>query len=105
MTLVAVIVAVGALFLAFWVRAAGTAITRVPRADALRDGSDDIAGAAVVAALLDEREVIAPAVGVVASAFLILASVVATVIAVTGQSLGASVIGAIGIAIGSLLCW
>ena len=97
--IVAVIVAVGALFLAFWVRAAGTAITRVPRADALRDGSDDIAGAAVVAALLDEREVIAPAVGVVASAFLILASVVATVIAVTGQSLGASVIGAIGIAI------
>ena len=101
MTLVAVIVAVGALFLAFWVRAAGTAITRVHRADALRDGSDDIAGAAVVATLLDEREVIAPAVGVVASAFLILASVVATVIAVTGQSLGASVIGAIGIAIGA----
>ena len=99
MTMIVVIVAVGALLLAFWVRAAGTAITRVPRADALRDGSDDVAGAAAVAELLEEREAIAPAVGVVASAFLILASVVATVIAVTGQSLGASVIGAIGIAV------
>ena len=99
MMVIAVIVAVGALLLAFWVRAAGTAITRVPRADALRDRSDDVAGAAAVAVLLEEREAIAPAVGVVASAFLILASVVATVIAVTGRALSASVIGAIGIAV------
>lgn len=64
--------------LSAWLRAAGTAITRIPRADALRDASEDVRGAATVAELLDQREIIVPAVGVVASAFLVLGAVIAT---------------------------
>ncbi len=59
------------LLLAGWLRAAGTAITRVPRADALKDAADDVPGASKVAVLLEDREVIAPAVGVVGSALLV----------------------------------
>ncbi|HEY5891497.1 MAG TPA: CNNM domain-containing protein, partial [Acidimicrobiia bacterium] len=59
------------LLLAGWLRAAGTAITRVPRADALKDASEGVSGAAKVADLLEDREVIAPAVGVVGSALLV----------------------------------
>jgi CBS domain containing-hemolysin-like protein len=74
------IVALAGLVLLFaaWLRAAGTAITRVPRADALRDASDDIAGAATVADLLENREVVAPAVGVVVSGLLVVGVVLAT---------------------------
>ena len=49
------LVAVALLLLAFWIRAAGTAVTRVPRADALRDASDGAKGAEAVAGMLDER--------------------------------------------------
>jgi CBS domain containing-hemolysin-like protein len=66
------------LLFAAWLRAAGTAITRVPRADALRDASDDVAGAATVADLLENREVVAPAVGVVVSGLLVVGVVLAT---------------------------
>ncbi len=59
------------LLLAGWLRAAGTAITRVPRADALKDASEGVSGAAKVADLLEDREVVAPAVGVVGSALLV----------------------------------
>lgn len=83
MILTVLIVAFSLLLVAFWLRAAGTAVGRVPRADALRDESDDVAGAEVVADLLDEREVIGPAVGVVASALLIAGSVVSTAVLVT----------------------
>jgi len=74
------IVALAGLVLLFaaWLRAAGTAITRVPRADALRDASDDVAGAATVADLLENREVVAPAVGVVVSGLLVVGVVLAT---------------------------
>lgn len=64
--------------LSAWLRAAGTAITRIPRADALRDASEDVRGAGTVAELLDQREIIVPAVGVVASAFLVVGAVIAT---------------------------
>ncbi len=62
------------LLLAGWLRAAGTAITRVPRADALRDASEGISGASKVAVLLENREVLAPAVGVVGSALLVVSA-------------------------------
>lgn len=88
------------LLLAFWLRAAGTAIGRVPRADALRDSSDDVTGAAAVAELLDEREVISPAVGVVASALLIAGSVMATAVLVGGSDGAGSVL--IALAIGTI---
>ena len=103
MTPLLVVAAVVLLLLAFWLRAAGTAITRVPRADALRDESDDVVGAETVADLLDEREVIGPAVGVVASALLIFSSVFATVVVVADRSVGEAVAGAIAVGIVAFL--
>lgn len=76
MTVVPGVIALSALVLAFWLRAAGTALARIPRADALRDASGEISGARRVAELLDSREMIGPAVGVVASGLLVIAAVV-----------------------------
>ena len=95
--------AVVLLLLAFWLRAAGTAISRVPRADALRDDSDDVVGAGTVADLIEEREVITPAVGVVASALLIFSSVLATSVVVVDRSAGEAVTGAFMVGIVAFL--
>lgn len=74
---------------AAWLRAAGSAVARIPRADALRDASDGVQGADEVAALLDYRETISPAVGVVASALLVMgAALAAAVLAVDVTSYG-----------------
>lgn len=67
------------LLLAGWLRAAGTAITRVPRADAFRDRSEGVTGARAVAEMLDDREVISPAVGVVGSALLVISATLGVV--------------------------
>lgn len=75
MTAAALMVAALAVLLAAWLRGAGTAMTRVPRADALRDASEGQRGAGIVAELLEDREVITPAVGVVASALLVMSAV------------------------------
>ncbi len=74
MTTLTLVIAGLILLFAAWLRAAGTAITRVPRADALRDASEEVKGAEAVAELLDDREVIAPAVGVVGSALLVISA-------------------------------
>ena len=108
MTTAALIVAGLVTLSAAWLRAAGTAISRVPRADALRDASDDVKGAGTVAELLDRRESITPAVGVVASAFLVAGSVVATAVLSQGISLGRSllialVVGVVAFMVGDLL--
>lgn len=87
------------LALAFWLRTAGTAVSRVPRADALRDASDEVAGARVVADLLDEREVVGQAVGVVASSLLIIASVLATAVLVRQQSAGSAIVTALAVGV------
>jgi CBS domain containing-hemolysin-like protein len=86
------IVAVAAMALAAWLRAAGSAISRVPRADALRDEADDVRGAATVADLLEEREAITPAVAMVGSALLVLAAVAGTTVVAAGQSLGTAIV-------------
>jgi CBS domain containing-hemolysin-like protein len=78
MSALVLVIGIVMLALAAWVRAAGTAITRVPRADALRDAAEGSHGAEIVAELLDERETITPAVGVVVSCLLVLAAVMAT---------------------------
>jgi len=75
MTVLAVVMAVLLVVFAAWLRAAGSAITRIPRADALRDASDGVPGASTVADLLDNRETITSAVGVVASASLVVGAV------------------------------
>ena len=95
MTVAALTVAVVLVLLAAWLRAAGTAITRVPRADALRDSSDDVKGAATVADLLDRRETITSAVGVVASALLVAGAVVGTAVLSQDISLGLSLLMAL----------
>ncbi len=99
MTVIVLTVAGLLLLLGGWVRAAGTAITGVPRADALRDASDDVKGAAVIAGLLDERDTIAPAVGVVASTSVVISAVLIAVIAASGQSVGRAAVSALIVAV------
>jgi CBS domain containing-hemolysin-like protein len=91
MSATTLVVAVIAMVVAAWLRAAGSAITRVPRADALRDASEGASGARIVAELLDDREVITPAVAVVGSAILVVAAVTATALFAAGRTLGAAI--------------
>jgi CBS domain containing-hemolysin-like protein len=86
----ALVVSALLLALAAWIRAAGSAVSRVPRADALRDAADGVAGAGKVASLLDERETISPAIGVVVSGLLVAVAVVATVAIVDELEFGAA---------------
>lgn len=103
MTAAVLVVSVFLVILAFALRAAGTAVGRVPRADALRDASDEVKGADAVAALLEERELISPAVGVVASALLIVGSVIATAVLVTDSSAIQALLVAIGVGVVAFL--
>lgn len=103
MSAAAVLVAVSALVVASWMRAAGTAISRIPRADALRDASDGISGAEQVAELLEEREAITPAVGLVASALLVIAAVVTMAVVVPGTSGGRVLLIALAVGVTVLL--
>lgn len=97
MTVIFLALAAVFLVMAAWVRAAGTAVTRVPRADALRDASDDVKGAKLVAELLDQREAITPAVGVVVSGLLVMSAVMATAVLSTGNQVGRALAAALGI--------
>jgi CBS domain containing-hemolysin-like protein len=90
-TSVILIVAIVALLVGAWLRLAGSALTKVPRADALRDAADDVGGAAKVAGLLEEREDITPAVAMAGSAMLLVSAVAGTALIATGQALGAAV--------------
>jgi CBS domain containing-hemolysin-like protein len=85
------IVALAALALAAWLRAAGSAISRVPRADALRDEADGVRGAGMVADLLEEREGTTPAVAMVGSALLVVAAVAGTALIAAGRTLGTAI--------------
>lgn len=105
-----VVVAVAALFLtlAFVIRAGGTAVTRVPRADALRDEAEGVEGAAKVSELLETRDAITSAVGVVASALLIVSSVLAAAALAANRGLGmallgAGLVGAVALLVGDLI--
>lgn len=97
MTPFALVLAVFLILFAAWLRAAGTAISRIPRADALRDASDEVKGADTVADLLDKRENITPAVGVVASALLVAGSVVATAVLARDDEGGVSLLIALAV--------
>lgn len=91
MNVAILIVAVAAVALAAWLRAAGSAISRVPRADALRDAADGVRGAGTVAELLEERDGITPAVAMVGSALLVVAAVAGTALVAAGQTLGTAI--------------
>lgn len=58
-----------------WLRAAASAISQVPRADAHHDAAEGVRGARTVASLLDERAAIQPAAGMVGTALLVVAAV------------------------------
>jgi len=75
--MIIVVTVVAALFLttAAVLRAGGASLIRTPRADALRDEADDVSGAARVAALLDDRAIVQPALGT-SITFLIVAAVI-----------------------------
>lgn len=103
MTALAMVVAAVVIISAAWLRAAGTAITRIPRADALRDASDDVKGADTVAELLDQREQITPAVGVVASALLVAGSVVGTAILARDNPAGIALVIALAVGLVAFL--
>jgi len=103
MTTLAIVAAVLVVLLAAWLRAAGTAITRIPRADALRHASDEVKGADTVAELLDQREQITPAVGVVASAMLVAGSVIGTAILARENPVGVSLLIALAVGLVAFL--
>ncbi|MGH8911058.1 MAG: hemolysin family protein, partial [Acidimicrobiia bacterium] len=67
------------LLLGGWLRAAGSAVSQIPRADAHHDAAEGIRGARMMADLLDDRNRISPAVGMVGSALLVGAAIVAVV--------------------------
>lgn len=97
MTLTMFVFSIVLLLIAGWLRAAGTAITRVPRADALRDQSEGVSGASTVVDLLNNREIISPAVGVVSSGLLLMGAVFVAVIVAEGESTGMMFLFAAGV--------
>jgi CBS domain containing-hemolysin-like protein len=91
MTAVILVVAIVGLLLGAWLRLAGSALTKIPRADALRDASDEVGGAEKVARLLEEREDITPAVAMTGSAMLLVSAVAGTVLVASGEPMGTAV--------------
>ncbi|HLE94744.1 MAG TPA: hemolysin family protein [Acidimicrobiia bacterium] len=91
MSVLVVLLALVCLVMAAWLRAAGTAVTRIPRADALRDSAEHVSGAATVAELLEDRELINPAVSVVAVALLVISAVLVTALLASDAGLATSV--------------
>ena len=91
MSVLVVLLALVCLAMAAWLRAAGTAVTRIPRADALRDSAEHVSGAATVAELLEDRELINPAVSVVAVALLVVSAVLVTALLASDAGLATSV--------------
>jgi len=76
--LIAVALVAGFTILAGVLRAAGTSLVLTPRADALHDAGDGIRGAEQAAELLENRETIPSALGVVHSALLMAAAIPGT---------------------------
>ena len=71
------LLALAALLVAAWIRAAGTAVSQIPRADAHHDAAEGKRGARTIASLLEDRPRIAPSVGMICSVLLVGATVLA----------------------------
>ncbi len=80
------------LLVAGWLRAAGSAVSLVPRADAHHDAAEGRRGSRLVVGLLDDRARIPPAVGMVTTTLLVLATLLAAV-AVHNRWSGAGQVG------------
>ncbi|HLT95396.1 MAG TPA: transporter associated domain-containing protein [Acidimicrobiia bacterium] len=74
MTPVFAFIAIVAAFVSGWLRAAGSAVSQIPRADAHHDAAEGRRGARRVADLLDDRPRLVSSVGMVCSGMLILAA-------------------------------
>lgn len=72
--IVALVVSALLLLLAGLTRAGAASLVSTPRADALHDAAEHIAGAARVASLLEDRQMIVPAVNIVHSILLVAAT-------------------------------
>ena len=79
-------VAVAALVLGAWVRAAAAAVSEVPRADAHHDAAAGKRGARRIADLLEDRRLIMPAAGMVGTVLLVLATALGVVVAAAGSA-------------------
>ncbi|MDX1689966.1 MAG: hemolysin family protein [Acidimicrobiia bacterium] len=75
MTVVAFVVAAAITVFAAALRFGGASLVRTPRADALHDAAEDVAGADAVARLLEDRAAIQPSLGLVHAALLVAAAV------------------------------
>ncbi|MEN8041707.1 MAG: CNNM domain-containing protein, partial [Actinomycetota bacterium] len=73
MIIIGWIVALVLIILAAVLRAGGASLIRTPRADALRDASEDTRGAETAARLLEDRSEIQPALGTTITALIVLA--------------------------------
>lgn len=78
MTYLALGIALLLIAVAAAIRAAGASLVRTPRADALHSAADGNHRAAIVAALLDDRARLQPALGMVHSSLLVVAVLLAT---------------------------
>jgi CBS domain containing-hemolysin-like protein len=88
------IIAVVLLLVAAVLRAGGASLVRTSRAEAFQDAGDDIRGASTVAALLDDRSRIQPALGTSVT-FLIVAAVIPLTWALTDVLSGLALGGAL----------
>jgi len=75
MEVVAAAVAAVLTLVAALIRFGGASLVRTPRADALHDAADQVPGAARVAALLEDRAAIQPALGVVHAALVVVGAI------------------------------
>lgn len=80
------VVALAALVLGAWVRAAAAAVSEVPRADAHHDAAAGKRGARRIADLLEDRRLIMPAAGMVGTILLVLATALGVVVAAEGSA-------------------
>ncbi|CAN5886362.1 hypothetical protein BH23ACT5_BH23ACT5_22630 [soil metagenome] len=97
------VAAIVSLVAAAWLRAAGSAIAEIPRADAHHDAAEGVRGARSVAALLDDRARIPQAVGMVGTALLVVAAVLGVVTvnqAATGRALVVAIVGVAVVVVG-----
>lgn len=99
MTWIWVVMAAVALLLAAWLRAAGSAVSQIPRADAHHDAAEGVRGARSVAGLLDDRPRLVPSVGMVGSALLVVAAVTAMVPAESAWSVAGAIMVLVGVVV------
>lgn len=98
------IVAVLAVLMSAWMRAAGSAVAQIPRADAHHDAAEGRRGARTVADLLDDRPQLVSSVGMVCSGLLLLAA--ATLVAsapATGNWLVVALVVLVLLTVGDVL--